>query len=80
MPHLLNLASPRQRAISRRALLMVTLALVALVACQLLPAIPWSGHPGADGAKASGAPPEAATRPNPSTEPLRGGEDVAGRV
>lgn len=68
----LDLASSRQRSLSRRALLILVIALLAAAACQLLPSIVWSGHPGADSAKADGAPPEAATRPNPPTEPIRG--------
>lgn len=71
---MLNLASSRQRAISRRSLLALVIALLLAAACQLLPAISWGGHPGANSAKASGAPPEAAIRPNPATEPLRGAE------
>lgn len=76
----LNLASSRQRAISRRSLLILTIAMVLAIACQLMPAIRWGGSTGAEAAKASGAPPEAATRPNPPTEPLRGAEDAADKA
>lgn len=77
---MLNLASSRQRAISRRSLLTLVIALLVATACQLLPAIAWSGHPGANGDKASGAPPEAAIRPNPATEPLRGAESESSQA
>lgn len=68
----LNLNSSRQRAVSRRALLIFAVALLLALACLILPTIPWGAKDVTNEAKASGAPPEAATRPNPPTVPVRG--------
>lgn len=72
----LNLHSARQRAVSRRALRLLVAALLLALACWTLPTLPW-GEPIEKVAetKASGAPPEAATRPNPPTVPIRGAVD-----
>lgn len=71
----LNLNSSRQRAISRRALLIFAIALLLALACLMLPSMPWDMRQIGDEAKVSGAPPEAATRPNPPTVPVRGAVD-----
>ncbi len=68
----LNLNSSRQRGLSRRALLVFAFALLLALACLMLPTTPWSARDVTNEAKASGAPPEAATRPNPPTVPVRG--------
>lgn len=68
----LDLASSRQRAISRRSLLLLLVALALAAACQVMPAIVWKAVTNEIGVPVDGAPPEAATRPNPSTEPVRG--------
>lgn len=71
----LNLNSTRQRAISRRALLIFAIALLLALACMTLPAIPWGIERKDGAAKVAGAPPEAATRPNPPAVPIRGAID-----
>lgn len=68
----LNLNSSRQRAISRRALLIFAIALLLALACLMTPILPWDRGTKGEEAKIAGAPPEAATRPNPPTVPVRG--------
>lgn len=71
----LNLNSSRQRAISRRALLIFAIALLLALACMMLPTVPWGTDKRDVESKVAGAPPEAATRPNPPTVPVRGAVD-----
>jgi len=71
----LNLNSSRQRAISRRALLIFAIALLLALACLMLPTMPWNSGERGEEARMAGAPPEAATRPNPPTVPVRGAVD-----
>lgn len=73
---LLNLNSSRQRGISRRALLIFAIAVTLALACLMLPSLPWSRGGGEEvRVSLAGAPPEAATRPNPPTVPVRGAVD-----
>lgn len=67
----LDLNSSRQRGLSRRALLTLALGCLLALTCLLLPAARWGAAPEPETA-ALGAPPDAATRPNPPTEPIRG--------
>lgn len=76
----IDLNSSRQRAISRRSLLTLVIALLLAAACQTIPAVIWGGDPDAAAGDAVCAPPEAATRPNPPTEPVRGLDDPATTV
>ena len=68
----LDLASSRNRAASRLALLLLFVALTLVAACLLLPGARWGQPAEIAPVPSLGAPPEAATRPNPPTEPLRG--------
>lgn len=71
----LNLASASDRDASRRALLLLLVALSLAAACLLLPPTRWSRTAAVEPVKDLGAPPEAATQPNPATEPLRGPDE-----
>lgn len=73
----LDLASSRARAASRQALLVLLVALTLAAACLLVPAARWGQPTAVAPVPALGAPPEAATRPNPPTEPLRGVDEPA---
>lgn len=68
----LDLTASRDRAASRQALLLLCIALTLAAACLLVPAARWGRTAEVVPVQALGAPPEAATRPNPPTEPLRG--------
>jgi len=68
----LNLNSSRQRAISRRSLLILSIALLLALACLILPPLAWKSRQKEVETRVAGAPPEAATRPNPPTVPVRG--------
>lgn len=71
----IDLNSSRQRAMSRRALYTLVIAVLLGIACQWVPAIAWKGRSASPATDTLGAPPEAATRPNPPTEPVRGLDD-----
>ena len=68
----LDLNSSRQRALSRRSLLTLVIAMLLAGACLLSPARKWRGPIDPPETRVNGAPPEAALRPNPPTEPIRG--------
>lgn len=72
----LDLSSSRQRAISRMALATLALAGLLALACSHLPALRWDMPVTDDAGCTLGAPPDAATRPNPPTEPIRGPEET----
>lgn len=68
----MNLNSSRQRALSRSSLTLLLFAILLAVVCQLVPAVTWGDGSVKPTDAAMSAPPEAATRPNMPTEPVRG--------
>lgn len=75
----LDLASSRARAASRQALLLLLVGLSLGAACFLLPGAQWGRPAEITPVQSLGAPPEAATRPNPPTEPVRGVDEPDSR-
>lgn len=67
-----GMPSARQRASHRRALYLILVGVAAAVACLLVEPVQLGSDASPAEATPAGAPPAAAIRPNPPTEPILG--------